>query len=37
MTMMGETTIRIKAGDRPEETWTRCGPPISQIDRFRIG
>ncbi len=37
MAMMGETTIRIKSGDRPEETWTRCGPPISQIERFRIG
>jgi hypothetical protein len=30
MTLLGETTVRIKSGDRPEETWTRCGPPISQ-------
>lgn len=33
MTLMGETSVRIKPGDRAEETWTRCGPPISQIDR----
>lgn len=31
MTLMGETTVRLKPGDRPEETWTRCGPPISQV------
>jgi len=36
MTLTSETSVSIKPGDRPEETWNRCGPPISQIDRPRI-
>ena len=29
MVLMGEMTVRVKAGDTAEEIWNRCGPPIS--------
>lgn len=29
MVLMGETALRLKAGNMAEETWHRCGPPIS--------
>jgi len=29
MALMGETVLRLKAGNTAEETWQRCGPPIS--------
>ncbi len=30
MTLMGEMMVNLKPGNAPEETWRRCGPPISQ-------
>jgi hypothetical protein len=29
MTLVNEMTVRLKAGTTAEETWNRCGPPIS--------
>ena len=29
MVLMGETALRLKAGNTAEEIWNRCGPPIS--------
>jgi hypothetical protein len=29
MVLLGETTVRLKPGGAAEETWNRCGPPIS--------
>ena len=31
MTLMGETMVRLKPANAPEETWRRCGPPISLL------
>ena len=31
MTLMGETMVRLKPGNAPEEIWRRCGPPISLL------
>lgn len=30
MALMGEMMVRLKPANAPEETWRRCGPPISQ-------
>lgn len=30
LTLINETTVRLKPGDGAEEIWSRCGPPISQ-------
>ena len=32
MVLYGEMTVRLKAGDTAEETWNRCGPPVSRRD-----
>ncbi len=37
MALMGEMTMVMRAGNMAEETWNRCGPPISVRDRPRIG
>ncbi|MGE0222905.1 MAG: hypothetical protein AB7F35_02725 [Acetobacteraceae bacterium] len=29
MILLNEMTMRLKAGNTAEETWNRCGPPIS--------
>lgn len=29
MVLMGEMMVRLKPASAPEETWRRCGPPIS--------
>jgi len=30
LTLINETTVRLKPGYGAEEIWSRCGPPISQ-------
>jgi len=37
MTLMGETMMRLKPANAPEETWRRCGPPISLLRRSTYG
>lgn len=37
MTLMGEMTMVMKAGDTAEQTWNRCGPPISVRSGPQIG
>ena len=37
MVLMGETTLRLKAGNTAEEIWNRCGPPISLLGWPVIG
>jgi hypothetical protein len=36
MTLLNEMTVRVRVGNGGEETWRRCGPPVSRLDRPRI-
>jgi hypothetical protein len=37
MVLLNEVTLRLKAGDRPEEIWHRCAAPTSQRDNNPSG
>ena len=37
MALMGETMLRLKAGNTADEMWNRCGPPISLLGWPAIG
>jgi len=36
MTLLNEMTVRVQVGNGGEETWRRCGPPVSRLDWPRI-